>query len=236
MIMIHSDNTGLVLPPRVAQIQAILIPIFYKDGDNKALSDKIHELNSQLKAAGIRTAIDDNPHHNPGFKFNHWEVRGTPIRIELGAKDFEKQEVRVVIRHSGQKFQASWAGLADKLTQVLDEIHNQMYQKAEQARKDHTKNVVNWEQFMEALDHKFICLAPWCDTVKCEEAVKERSKEESLAKMAAHNEDEVVLTGSAKTLCIPFELGQQTFAEDDQTKCFHCGEKARVTALWGRSY
>lgn len=89
---------------------------------------------------------------------------------------------------------------------------------------------------MEALDHKFICLAPWCDTVKCEKAVKDRSKEESLAKMATLNEDEAVLTGSAKTLCIPFHHGQQIFPEGDTTKCFHCGEPAKVTALWGRSY
>ena len=111
-----------------------------------------------------------------------------------------------------------------------------MYKKALKSREDHTKHVTNWEQFMEALDHKFICLAPWCDTVKCEEAVKDRSKEESLAKMAASNDEEVVLTGSAKTLCVPFELGQQVFGEHDETKCFHCGQNARVTALWGRSY
>jgi hypothetical protein len=89
---------------------------------------------------------------------------------------------------------------------------------------------------MEALDHKFICLAPWCNTVKCEKAVKDRSKEESIAKMLEKNEDEAVLTGSAKTLCIPFSLGKQNFEEGDTTKCFHCGEPAKVTALWGRSY
>ena len=111
-----------------------------------------------------------------------------------------------------------------------------MYKKALKSREDHTKQVTNWEQFTEALDHKFICLAPWCNTVKCEEAVKNRSKEESLAKMEASNDDELMLTGSAKTLCIPFKLGQQIFGEHDETKCFHCGQKARVTALWGRSY
>lgn len=118
----------------------------------------------------------------------------------------------------------------------MDKIHNEMFEKAKKSREEHTKNVTNWEQFMEALDQKFICLAPWCDTVKCEKAVKDKSKEESLAKMAASNDEEVVLTGSAKTLCVPFSLGQQNFAEGDPTVCFHCGEKAKVTALWGRSY
>jgi len=236
MIMIHSDNNGLVLPPRVAQIQVIIVPIFYKDGDHKALSDKAHEIKSQLIKAGVRVAVDDNPNHNPGFKFNHWELRGIPIRIELGAKDFAKQEVRVVVRHSAEKYQASWDQIVENVAAKLDTIHNEMYTKAENARNSHTKHVSNWEQFMEALDHKNICLAPWCNTVKCEEAVKNRSKEESIAKMASLDDGEVVLTGSAKTLCIPMEMGQQTFADTDETKCFHCGEKATVTALWGRSY
>ena len=122
------------------------------------------------------------------------------------------------------------------LESELNVIHNEMYTKAEQARDQHTKHVTNWEQFMEALDHKNVCLAPWCNTVKCEDAVKTRSKEESIAKMESLDEGEVVLTGSAKTLCIPMKCDQQSFAEDDQTKCFHCGEKATVTALWGRSY
>ena len=87
---------------------------------------------------------------------------------------------------------------------------------------------------MEALNDKNICLAPWCDTVECEKKIKEQSKEESLANLQAANEDEVVLTGSAKTLCIPFELGDQNLG--DGVKCFYCGKIARVTALWGRSY
>lgn len=236
MIMIHSDNTGLVLPPKVAQTQVVVIPIYFKDGDNKALQDKVHEIATVLKSHGIRAVVDDNDSKNPGFKFNHWEVRGTPIRLELGHKDFEKSEVKVVVRHSGEKFQLSWQMLDVHIEALLNDIHGQMYEKAEKARMEHTKHVENWDQFMEALDNKFVCLAPWCDTVKCEETVKNRSKEESLAKMAASNEGEVVLTGSAKTLCIPFELGKQNFAEDDQTKCFHCGEKAKVTALWGRSF
>jgi prolyl-tRNA synthetase len=236
MIMIHSDNNGLVLPPRVAQNQVVIIPIFFKDGDNKALKDKVHEIAANLRDHGIRVAVDDNDSKNPGFKFNHWEVRGTPIRLELGHKDLEKSEVKAVVRHSGEKFQMHWQALATNIEALLQDIHAQMYAKAEKARVDHTKHVENWEQFMEALDNKFVCLAPWCDTVKCEETVKNRSKEESLAKMAAGNEGEIVLTGSAKTLCIPFELGKQDFGEHDQTKCFHCGEKAKVTALWGRSY
>lgn len=237
MIMIHSDNTGLVLPPRVAQTQVVMIPIHFKEGDNKAILDKTHELAARLRASGIRVTVDDNPHHNPGFKYNHWEVRGTPIRLELGGQDMKASQVKAVLRHNGEKLFLSWDNLEEQVHQLCDKIHNAMYAKAKQARDERTKHVDNWEQFMEALDHKYICLAPWCNTVKCEERVKDRSKEESEARLAELNEDEVILTGSAKTLCIPSVDGKVIeFPEDDQTKCFHCGEKAKVTALWGRSY
>lgn len=98
-----------------------------------------------------------------------------------------------------------------------------MYTKAKNARDDHLKHATNWKEFMEALNGKNICLAKWCDTVACEKKVKEQSKEESLAKMKEANDDEVTLTGSAKTLCVPYELGKQDgFTADD--KCFFCGE------------
>jgi len=104
MIMIHSDNIGVVLPPRVAQTQIVIIPILYKNDDSKALLDKAYELSKLLKASGIRIAVDDRDNHNPGFKFNSWEVKGTPVRLELGAKDFQNGEVKVAIRHNGEKF------------------------------------------------------------------------------------------------------------------------------------
>ncbi len=104
MIMIHSDNTGIVLPPRVAQTQVVIIPILHKSDDSKKMLDKCFELQKTLRAAGIRVAVDDRDNHNPGFKFNDWEVKGTPLRLELGNKDFEAGEVRVAVRHNTQKF------------------------------------------------------------------------------------------------------------------------------------
>jgi prolyl-tRNA synthetase len=120
------------------------------------------------------------------------------------------------------------------MTDLLNKIHDDMYAKAKAARDSHLKHANNWKDFMEALNAKNICLAPWCDTVACEKKIKEHSKEESLANMMAANEDEVTLTGSAKTLCIPYELGNQQLGEEH--KCFYCGNQAKVTALWGRSY
>ena len=104
MIMVHADNKGLVLPPRVAQTQVVFVPITYKDDDEKVINGKIEELAKTLKKAGVRATFDDRENYNPGWKFNHWEIKGTPIRLELGKKDFEKQEVRAVRRDNGEKF------------------------------------------------------------------------------------------------------------------------------------
>lgn len=122
--------------------------------------------------------------------------------------------------------------LGKKINVLMNKIHDDMLTKATAARDSHMKEVSDWKSFMEALNEKNICLAPWCDTVACEKRVKDLSKEESILAMAAANEGEEVLTGSAKTLCIPYELGNQ----NPTGKCFACDSAAKVTALWGRSY
>lgn len=121
--------------------------------------------------------MDDNDTHNPGYKYNEWEMRGTPVRLEFGAKDFTAEEVRVVVRHSGRKFQSAQAGLAENCKQLLNEIHQEMYNKALEARETHLKNASNWDEFMQALNNRDIVLADWCDEKACEERVKDQSKE-----------------------------------------------------------
>ena len=120
MIMVHSDDKGLVLPPRVAQYQAVFVPITYKDDDVTAIHGKIDELVKSLKEAGIRAQFDDRDNYTPAWKFNHWEIKGIPIRLELGKKDFEKQEVRVVRRDNGEKVQMKWANLTTEIPKLLD--------------------------------------------------------------------------------------------------------------------
>lgn len=127
MIMIHSDNTGIVLPPKVAQTQVVIVPIFFKGDDVEALKDKAHELAAQLKEAGVRTVVDDSETHNPGYKFNQWEVKGTPVRLELGKKDMEKSEVKCVVRHNGEKSQMPQGSLAEQIPALLEKIHKDMY-------------------------------------------------------------------------------------------------------------
>lgn len=104
MIMIHSDNHGLVLPPRVAQHQFVIVPIIYKEDSEEEFNHKAQELAKVLRLAGMRVFVDDRETHNPGFKFHDSELKGIPVRIELGKQDMKKQEVRVVVRHDGRKF------------------------------------------------------------------------------------------------------------------------------------
>jgi len=139
MIMIHSDDTGLVLPPKVAQTQIVIVPIRYKNDDPTLLNDKAEELAGKLRQAGMRVVVDSSETHNPGFKFAAWEVKGIPARLELGMKDYEKEEVRVAVRHSNKKFQAKWENIEGQMSDLLQTIHNEMYAKAEKARNEHLK-------------------------------------------------------------------------------------------------
>lgn len=228
MVMIHGDDKGLVLPPRVAQLQVVIVPIHAKDDQGK-IEELCTKVEKQLKDANIRVKVDNRPNYKPGWKFNHWEVKGVPIRLEIGTKDVSKNEVRVVRRFDGEKYQLSVEGLEAKLTEELENIHKMMYQKALKEREGRYIQANDWETFMTELNQRNCLLTPWCDVQACEQDVKKRSKEES---KAAESETEEALTGSAKTLCKP--LDQPQLAEG--TKCFACGQPAKVTALWGRSY
>lgn len=160
-----------------------------------------------------------------------------PVRLELGKMDLDKGEVRCVVRHSGDKKQVKQADIDKQMLEELDQIHKDMYQKALDARLQHMLEVDNWEDFMKAVAARNICMTPWCDCKACEEAAKERSKAESLAAMEAANAEEAMLTGAAKTLCIPFEASGLQKPIPAGTKCFTgCGRDAKVRALWGRSY
>lgn len=130
MIMIHSDNKGLVLPPKVAQNQIVIVPIFSKGDDIAGINSKAHEIAAGLKQSGLRATVDDRDTHNPGFKFAHWELRGTPIRIELGKRDIAKNEVRVCLRFNDEKFQVSQDDLSKAMAEQLDLIHKKMLEKA----------------------------------------------------------------------------------------------------------
>ena len=228
VVMVHGDNKGLVMPPKIAPVQVIIIPIFFKKFDKNLLIQRSEELKDELEKAGIRVEIDDRETHSSGFKYNEWELKGVPIRLEVGPKDYEKNEVRLVRRVDGKKMQVEQSKLVEEAKNQLDDIHKTMLSKADAKMKKKIVKARTWKDFMLELNKMQIVETPWCKNPKCEDDVKERSGIES----KENSEGECNLSGKAKTLCMPLE--QSELKEDDV--CFKCGEKAKTWVLWGRSY
>lgn len=230
MVMIHSDNNGLVLPPHVASIQVIVIPVGItaktSDEDRAKIYKVVEETVDRLKASGIRAQGDLRENVTPGWKFNHWEVKGVPVRFEIGPKDISNNEARVCVRHNGEKFQLSMAEAGKSTQELLDKIHQDMFNKAKTEREARVRTVHDWDGLMSALDDRCSALMPWCEEVACEEAIKDRSTKKDAAV------DARALSVGAKSLCIPFE---QPGSCSDRT-CVGCGKQAKRYTLFGRSY
>jgi len=239
MIMVHGDDKGLVLPPRAAPLQIVLVPLFFKDKDNTAVANRGKAIISDLNNAGLRAHIDDRDLYNPGWKYNHWEVKGVPIRLELGPRDLEGNTVVIVRRDNNAKEAVTQENLVQKIKQVLDDIHNSLLTKAREARDAKIARVLEWDQFVPALDARNIVLSPWCEETECEENVKikttpQKKEEKPQQQQQPQTEAEKFepLSGAAKSLCMPFD--QPALAADQ--KCFCCGKPAKTWCLWGRSY
>lgn len=159
--MIHGDDKGLVLPPKIAQYQVVLIPVFFKGSDDKAMVQKIEEISWQLKQLGVRTHIDDRDNVTSGFKYNHWEVKGVPIRIELGPKDYLNKQVRVVKRNDGKKIDISWEAIATEIPHILDQIQLEMYVKAIKQTEKCRGVATNWKEFLTLLNQGKVVDAMW---------------------------------------------------------------------------
>ena len=229
MVMVHGDNMGLVLPPRVAPVQVVIVPVVYKDSADK-LNAAAAELEAQLKAAGVRVTMDARTNYTAGWKYNHWEQKGVPIRLELGPKDLAQKQVRMVKRIDNSKEDVPLSVLVPKMQLELELIQHQMYKNARDRHDKLTKTVMNWEDFVPALNEGCMCLTPFCNEPEWEETAKKRSKEETLAGL--EEEETTATSAAAKTLCIPFD--QPPMPEG--TLCFISGKKAECWVLWGRSY
>jgi len=227
MVMVHGDDNGVIFPPRVAPTQVVIVPLYYKESvDNETLNKKAKEISAMLAEAGVRVELDTRDFKKPGWKYAFWEMRGVPLRIEIGPTDLEKNQFTLVKRYNRQRVVVPGEEFtAERLKQILDDIQREMFEKAKKERDERLSTVLNWKEFMDELNKKNLCLAPWCNTSHCEEQIKIRSKEES-----THQEAE--LTGSAKSLCIPLE--QKPLAANQ--KCVQCGQDAKLWCLFGRSY
>ena len=152
MIMVHGDDKGLVLPPRVAPIQVIIIPIYYSDEDKEKIQKISQEIEEKLRESKIRVQVDNREQLTPGFKFNDWEMKGIPLRIEIGPKDLEKNKVTFARRHNRQKDDQEIAGLVDRVISELDKIHEDMFADAKKILDDKTVEVNNYDDFKTELE------------------------------------------------------------------------------------
>lgn len=233
MVMVHADNQGLVLPPNVACIQVIIVPCGItattSDVDRKTLIDSCKELEKALCKADVRAEGDYRDNYSPGWKYNHWELKGVPIRIELGPKDLKSQQFVAVRRDTAEKLTIVRGDATKEIPALLVKIHQNMLAKATKDLEDHTKITKNWSEFTTFLDAKNIILSPFCGDTPCEEKIKAESAREE-----TEGEAQGPAMG-AKSLCIPFDQPAEIKADD---KCIHptCTNKPKFYTLFGRSY
>ncbi|MEC9062987.1 MAG: proline--tRNA ligase [Thermoproteota archaeon] len=210
MIMVHGDDRGLVLPPRVAPIQVIIIPIYYSDEDKEKIGKVSKEIEEKLKDAEIRVQVDNREQLTPGFKFNEWEMKGIPLRIEIGPKDLEKNQVTFARRHNRQKDDQEITGLVERVVSELDKIHNDMFADAKKILEDRTSEVDTYDDFKAELEKGRLIKAPICNNPKCEEEIKEET-----------SADVRVITSDAK---------------DTDSKCIKCSDQSSIRPLFARGY
>jgi prolyl-tRNA synthetase len=177
LIMTHSDDYGLVLPPKLAPIQVVIIPIFKKKEQSEQIDAKAHELMQQLKAKGISVKYDNSDHYKPGWKFNEYELKGVPVRIAIGPRDLENNTAEVARRDTLTKETAGMDGLADYIEKLLTEIQDNLYKRALQFRDEHITKADTFEEFKDVLENKggFV-LAHWDGTAETEAKIKELTK------------------------------------------------------------
>lgn len=211
LVMAHSDDDGLILPPKIAPHQVVIVPI-YKGEEQKAQIDvKAQELVKQLKALGIRVKYDDSDSARPGWKFAEYEMKGVPVRIAMGLRDLENNTVELARRDTKEKQSVSMDGLPDRIVQLLADIQQAIYNKALAFRNEHITTVNTWDEFVKTLNEKggFVS-AFWDGTPETEEAIKEKTK--------------------ATIRCIPLNNPQE------QGVCVFSGKPAKERVLFAQAY
>ena len=207
LIMAHGDDRGLKLPPKVAPIQAVIVPVaMHKDGVKEAATELFNKLNEKY-----RMELDVREQYSPGYKFNDWEMRGVPVRIELGPRDIENGKCVVVRRDTSEKIELSLDEIDSKLAEILDNIQLNMFNMCKERNEKRTNTATTLEEFEKVLnENQGYVKTMWCGDIECENKIKE-------------------LTG-AHSRCIPFEQ------EHIGDKCVCCGKPANTMVVWGRQY
>jgi len=211
LVMAHSDDQGLILPPKIAPLQVVIVPIYKGDEQKAQIGVKVDEIIRELKALGIRVKYDDNDNARPGWKFAEYEMKGVPVRLAIGARDMEKNVVEVARRDTKEKNTVSLDGIAVHVQQLLAAIQQNMFNKAKLYRDEHITKADSWDEFEKLLDEKggFIS-AHWDGTTETEEAIKEKTK--------------------ATIRCIPLHNPKE------EGKCILTGKPSAQRVLFARAY
>jgi prolyl-tRNA synthetase len=214
IIMVHGDDQGLVLPPKLAPYQVVIVPIFRTDEEKTTVLDTARKLKAELVKANVRVTLDEREGSSPGWKFNDWEMRGVPLRVELGPKDVAKQSAVLARRdRPGKegKVSASLAGLPQTIEALLAEIQQSLHDKALAFRKSNTHDANTYEDLKKAVETGF-AFSPWCGDADCEAKIKEETR--------------------ATMRCIPLDQG----SSGGSAKCVYCGKPAPERAIFARAY
>jgi prolyl-tRNA synthetase len=177
LVMAHSDDEGLILPPKIAPQQVIIVPIYKGNEEKKIIDEKAGEIIKQLKPFGVRVKYDDNENARPGWKFAEYEMKGVPVRVTLGTRDMQKNVAEIARRDTKEKRIVSLDGIENYIINLLDDIQQNMFNKAKAYREQHITKVETWEEFEKVLDEKggFV-LAHWDGTPETEDEIKEKTK------------------------------------------------------------
>ena len=175
MIMTHGDDKGLVLPPKVAPIQVVIIPIYYSKEDKENVLQKACKIKDSLSNNDIRVHLDDREHLTPGFKFNDWEMKGIPIRIEIGPKDIAKNQIVLARRHNQTKISLDIDGLTEKTLSELKNIQKEMFDAAKKILDERVVRVSEYQQFKKELENGKMIDCSWCGNQTCEDKIKEET-------------------------------------------------------------
>lgn len=234
MTMIHSDNKGLVIPPRVSQKQAVVLPVGITKKTTEEQRVHIHssakEIESRLKKAGIRAFGDYNDNYTPGWKFSQYELKGVPLRLESGPKDIENNQVTVVRRNDFRRVTVKLNELETRIPELLEELQRDLYLRAKELFDSHRVVVDEWKDFVSNLNRKNVILSPWCGVTECEEDIKDSSAKRDDGE--EFEQDEKAPSMGAKSLCIPFEQPELKQGQ----KCVKCSRPAVQYCMFGRSY
>jgi len=211
LVMAHSDDQGLVLPPRIAPVQVVIVPIYKGEESKPGIDAKVDELVKELKAAGIRVKYDNNDNTRPGWKFAEYELKGVPVRLAIGLRDLENNVVELARRDTKEKKQVSITGLSAYIEKLLIEIQQNLYNNALAYRKQHITSVDTWDEFVKTLNEKggFVS-AHWDGTAETEAEIKEKTK--------------------ATIRCIPLKNPQE------EGKCILSGKPSKERVLFALAY